>query len=389
MNATAHDPRFHTPLLRATGIGVALSIVIGVILLAFAWPSVTASPKDVPVGIVGSGEQLAAIEEQVNEKADGAIALVDYDDRDAAVAAIERRDAYGAIILGADATTAPEVLTASAANPAVAQLLQGVATQIQAAVDAQIRTQVEAGIAAAQQQAATQMQQALAAVQAGQQPQLPAADAAAPFTIPAVTVQVTDVVPLADTDERGTGLAVAAFPLVLGGLLGGVLLSILIKGAARRLFAVVVYSVAAGLVLAAVLQAWFGVLQGSYALNALALGLAVGAISATVTGLYGLLGTPGIPVGAVVMMLFANPLSAATMPVEFLLRPWGAIGQAFPPGAAGTLLRDLSYFPDADVSGPWTVLLLWFVGGLLATVVAIFREHRRARAAAAPAVAVA
>ncbi|WP_433675483.1 hypothetical protein [Microbacterium gorillae] len=388
MNATAHDPRFHTPLLRAAGIGVALSVVIGVILLAFAWPSVTASPKDIPVGIVGSGEQLTAIEDQVTDQADGAVKLTEYDDRAAAVAAIERREAYGAIVLSADATTAPEVLIASAANTAVAQLLQGVATQIQAGVDAQIRTQVEAGVAAAQQQAATQLQQALAAVQAGQAPQLPAAGAATPFTIPTVTVTVTDVVPLADTDERGTGLAVAAFPLVLGGLLGGVLLSILIKGAARRLFAVVVYSAAAGLVLAGVLQGWFGALQGSYALNALALSLAVGAISATVTGLYGLLGTPGIPVGAVVMMLFANPLSAATMPVEFLLRPWGAIGQTFPPGAAATLLRDLSYFPDADVSAPWTVLSLWFVGGLLATVVAIFREHRRALAAA-PAVAVA
>lgn len=388
MNATTRDPRFHTPLLRAAGIGVALSVVIGVILLAFAWPSVTASPKDIPVGIVGSGEQLTTVEEQVSDQADGAVKLTEYEDRAAAIAAIERREAYGAIVLGSDATTAPEILTASAANTAVAQLLQGVATQIQAGIDAQIRTQVEAGVAAAQQQAATQMQQALAAIQAGQAPQLPADSAATPFTIPTVTVTVTDVVPLADTDERGTGLAIAAFPLVLGGLLGGVLLSILIKGAARRLFAVVVYSAAAGLVLAGVLQGWFGVLQGSYGLNALALSLAVGAISATVTGLYGLLGTPGIPVGAVVMMLFANPLSAATMPVEFLLRPWGAIGQAFPPGAAGTLLRDLSYFPDADVSGPWTVLLLWFVGGLLATVVAIFREHRRALAAA-PAVAVA
>ncbi|MFK4788340.1 hypothetical protein [Microbacterium sp. ZW T5_56] len=388
MNATAHNPRFHTPLLRAAGIGVALSVGIGVILLAFAWPAITASPRDIPVGVVGSGDQLTTIEEQVSDRADGAVKLTAYGDRAAAVAAIERREAYGAIVLGADATTAPEVLTASAANTAVAQLLQGVATQLQAGIDAQIRSQVEAGVAAAQQQAVTQMQQALAAVQAGQAPQLPAADAATPFAVPTVTVKVTDVVPLADTDERGAGLAIAAFPLVLGGLLGGVLLSILIKGAARRLFAVVIYSAAAGLVLAGVLQGWFGVLQGSYGLNALALSLAVGAISATVTGLYGLLGTPGIPVGAVVMMLFANPLSAATMPVEFLLRPWGAIGQAFPPGAAGTLLRDLSYFPDADVSGPWTVLLLWFVGGLLATVVAIFREHRRALAAV-PAVAVA
>ncbi|WP_040168070.1 hypothetical protein [Microbacterium gorillae] len=385
-SGSASDTRFHTPLARVLAIAVALSVVVGVVLLAFAWPSVTASPKDIPVGVVGPAAQLDTVKKQVADKADGAVKLTEYDDRAAAVTAIEKRDVYGAIVLGTEATDAPEVLIATAANSSIAQMLQGIATQLQAGIDAQIRTQVEAGVAQAQEKAAEQMktvlQQALAAAAAGRQPTIPDTGAAGtPFTIPTVTVKVTDVVPLADTDERGTGLAVAAFPLVLGGLLGGVLLSLLVKGAWRRLFGVVVYSAVAGFLLAGVLQGWFGALQGSYLVNALALALAVGAISATVTGLYGLIGKVGIPLGAVVMMLFANPLSAATVPVEFLLRPWGAIGQAFPPGAAGTLLRDLSYFPDADTSGPWTVLVIWTVAGLVLTVLAGIREHRAARVA--------
>ncbi|MFZ8294636.1 hypothetical protein ACO1LH_14030, partial [Staphylococcus aureus] len=77
-------------------------------------------------------------------------------DRDAAIDAIERREVYGAVIAGKQ----PEVLLATAASPAVATALRGVAQGLQAQVSAQ-----------------------LAAM--GQNPT-------------AVTVTVTDVVPLVD-----------------------------------------------------------------------------------------------------------------------------------------------------------------------------------------------
>ena len=64
-------------------------------------------------------------------------------------------------------------------------------------------------------------------------------------------------------------------------------------------------------------------------------------------------------------MLFAVPLASAATPVEFLPTPWGAVGQWFPPGAAATLLRDLSYFPAADSVFPWLVLAGWAVAGVL------------------------
>lgn len=78
----------------------------------------------------------------------------------------------------------------------------------------------------------------------------------------------------------------------------------------------------------------FGALQGSYWTNAAAIGFALVAITAPIVGLRSLIGPPGIGIGAVLMMLVANPISAATMPVEFLLSPWGAIGQWFPPARA-------------------------------------------------------
>jgi hypothetical protein len=260
------------------------------------------------------------------------------------------------------------VLIATAASPAVAQNLRGLATQLQAGIDEQIRANLP-----------DQLQQVLAdAVRAavaqatgqagGEAPSAPAVP-----ELPQVTVTVTDVVPLADTDPTGAGLAVAMFPLVLGGMLGGIAISLVVIGAMRRVAAVTAYSVTGGLVLAGILQGWFGALLGDYWLNAAAVALALAAIAAPITGLVALMGRAGIGVGVVLFVLVANPISAATVPVQFLAEPWGAIGQWLPPGAAGTLLRDLSYFPDAPMAFPWLVLAAWAAGGILLSLVGHFR----------------
>ncbi|MGW9167825.1 hypothetical protein [Agromyces sp. NPDC055658] len=327
----------HTPIARVVGLGLALAAVVAVIVLGFSWPSVTAEAKDLPIAITGPAEAVDAAEAAVDEQQPGAIAFVEVDDRDAAVSAIETREVYGAVVLG----QAPEVLTTSAGSLVVAQLLGTVATNLEEGVNAQAAAAAEA--------------------------------AGAPTAPPHIDVAVTDVVPLADTDPRGTGLAAALFPLVLGGMLGGIAISLSVIGAMRRVLAVVVYAAAGGLVLAGILQGWFGALQGDYWLNAAAIGLALAAIAAPITGFVALFGRAGIAVGPVVMLLFANPISAAAIPKEFIAEPWGEIGQWFPPGAAATLVRDLSYFPAADTTFPWLVLAAWAVGGLLLSVVGHFR----------------
>jgi hypothetical protein len=191
--------------------------------------------------------------------------------------------------------------------------------------------------------------------------------------VPSVEVTVTDVVPLADTDPRGTGLTAAMFPIVIGGMLGGIAISLAVIGAVRRIVAMLVYSAAAGLLLAGILQGWFGALQGDYWLNSAAIALALAAIAAPIIGFVALLGRTGILLGVITFLLVANPISAAAAPVQFLPEPWGAIGQWFPPGAAATLLRDLSYFPAADATFPWLVLAVWAAGGILLSLVGHFR----------------
>ena len=124
------------------------------------------------------------------------------------------------------------------------------------------------------------------------------------------------------------------------------------------------YAVIAGAGLAAIMQAWFGVLQGDYLVNASAIALSLFATGAAIVGLAALIGPPGIAIGAIITLLIGNPISAAAQPLEFLPEPWGAIGQWFVPGASVTLLRDLSYFPEANATMPWLVLAGWSLVGV-------------------------
>ncbi len=321
-----------TPVLRLLGLALALAAVVSTLVLAFSWPAVTAAPDDLPVAITGPADAVAAVERTVDEQSPGVIAFTEVEHRDAAVEAIRTRTAYGAIVLGEH----PEVLTSSASSPPVAQLLGTVATQLEEGVNAR----------------------AAAAAQA----------AGAPTAPPRIEVDVVDVVPLAETDPRGTGLTAALFPIVLGGMLGGIAISLSVIGANRRLIALIVSSSVGGLALAGILQGWFGSLQGDYWLNAGGIALALAAIAAPITGAVALVGRAGIAVGPVIMLLIANPISGAALPKEMLPVPWGEIGQWFPPGAAATLMRELSYFPAADTSFPWLVLASWAGGGILLSI---------------------
>lgn len=204
--------------------------------------------------------------------------------------------------------------------------------------------------------------------------------AAAPTT-PAPTAQalpevkITDVVPLSEHDPRGTGLAVAGLPLAMGGMIGGVLISLLVSGTWRRLVAIAAYGIVAGLAIAGILQGWFQILQNDYWVNAGAIGLGIVATAATIVGLNSLMGRAGIALGAVITLFIGNPISSLAQPKEFLPGAWGEIGQYFVPGASGTLLRDLSYFPDASLAQPIWVLVAWTLVGAVLIMVGRYRNQ--------------
>lgn len=235
------------------------------------------------------------------------------------------------------------MLTAPAGSAQATAILNGVATQLQAQVTQQVT--------------------------------------AAGGDASAVTVTITPVVPLSEEEPTGSGLAAASFPLTMGGMVGGILTSLLVVGAGRRLAALAGFGVAVGLVLALVLQTWFGFLQGGFWPNAVAIGLSILATSAFIVGCNSLIGTRGIAVGALITMFIGNPLSSAAAPWQFLPEPWGIIGQYLAPGASNWLLRSVSYFPDANLNQQWWTLIAWTTAGIALIVIAHFRSRASVGAA--------
>ncbi|SEE80530.1 hypothetical protein SAMN04489740_2609 [Arthrobacter alpinus] len=348
--STITPPHTRWGLTLATAVGAAA--LVAVVLLAFLWPTVTSSVHNLPVVITGNGPATATLTTQLEKS--GAFAINSAGDRAAAVNAVETRSAYGAFVVAEDGSGV-EVVTASAASPVVVQIMNQAATGISQAL--------------AQQGAGAQAAAVQAALAAGDL----RAVAAAVAPVSAPKVSLTDVAPLNPADPRGTGLALLGLPLAMGGMIGGVLISLVVTGFRRRLTAAAAYGVAGGLGLVGILQGWLGILSGPYLLNALAMGLGLFAIAITIVGLESLLGKPGIPVGAVLTMFIGNPISSLASPKEFLPGPWGEIGQWFVPGATGTLLRDLSYFPDAAMGIHWLVLLVWSAAGI---ALAVLGRHR-------------
>ena len=286
-----------TPWPRVVAVALAGSALLAVVVLAFLWPSVTSTVHNVPVAVVGDNP---AVTSQLSDTFD----ITTVADRDAAIAAVESREAYGAIVLDQQ----PEVLTASANGTVVSQMFTSVASRL--------------------------------------------------------NTTVTDVVPLASTDARGAGLSAMSFPLVIGGIAGGVIISMSVKGVWRRLLTTAIYGVGAGAVIVAITQWWFGILQGAVLPNIAAASMAVLAVSALIVGLTSIIGPAGIGVGAILTMFVGNQISGAVQPWQFLPEPWGVVGQFFAPGAGSTLLRNLSYFPDAATAQAWWVLAAWIAAGV-------------------------
>ncbi len=307
--------------LLAAALGIPL---LGALLLtAFAWPTSNIAPRDLPIGITGPAPAIAAIEAELAAR-DGAFAVAEYSDAEAAETAIRDRDIYGAIAVGPDGA---QVLTASAAGPVVAQLLGELARGIEAAQGS--------------------------------------------------PVEVRDVVAADADDPRGAALGAGVLPLIILGIAIGVISTLLATGGLVRLAVVAVGALTAALGGIALLQAWLGILGGDWWLNAGVLMLTIGAIGMTVAGLGALFGEVGIALGAMTMVLLGNPLSGLTSAPELLPQPWGEVGQALPPGAGGSLLRSTAFFDGAGATGPLWTLLAWFLGGLVLLAASWFRTRSR------------
>lgn len=343
------------------------SLIVAVVILAFTWPTKTMEAKNLPVSIAGPEVTVSQFEQSLKDQGIETFDLKQASSREEAEQQIKQRETYGAIIFTEGA--APEVLTAPAANTAATQMLNGVATQLNA--------QIQQKALAAKTEALTQ------AVQAGGEQGAQAAAQLEQMKVQAeqasaMEVKTTAVVPLSENDSSGTGLAIAAFPLVMGGTIGGMLSLTLINGTWRRFATATLYAVIGGALTALILSTWFGFIPGDFATLWAAFGATYLATASFMIGMGALLvPAAGLGLGAVVTMFIGNPISGASMPSAFLPGAWGQIGQMMVPGASSTLLRSIAYFPEAATSGQWLVLGSWIAFGLLTGVIGWALKERR------------
>ncbi|WP_409473671.1 ABC transporter permease [Streptomyces sp. HC307] len=305
MSMPAH---IHTRRLIATVVLVPLLATLA--LWAFAWPAARTAPRDLPLGVAGPAAATAQVEQQLTRQ-EGAFEIRRYADEAAAREAIEDRTVYGAVVV---TDRGPELLTASAASPAVAQLLQQAVAERASADGTQVRT--------------------------------------------------VDVAAAPSNDPRGAALNASVLPLALAGIAAGAAVTMVGLRGVRAVAALLGASALVGVAAAAIAHSWLEVLTGNWWAEAGALGLSTLAVSGAVAGLAALLGPAGVGIASGVVMLLGNPFSAAGSAPEMLPEPAGTIGQWLPPGAGTSLLRSVSYFDGAAWVGPALTLTWWAALGL-------------------------
>ena len=343
------------------------SLLVAVVILAFTWPTKTMEAKNLPVSIAGPEVTVSQFEQSLKDKGIETFELKQASSREEAEQQIKQRETYGAIVFTEGA--APEVLTAPAANAAATQMLNGVATQLNA--------QIQQKVLAAKTEALTQAVQAGGEQGAQAAAQLEQMKAQAEQAS-AMAVKTTAVVPLSEGDSSGSGIAISAFPLVIGGILGGSFSALRVNGTWRRFATATLYAVIAGALTALILSTWFGFIPGDFATLWAAFGATYLATASFMIGMGALLvPAAGLGLGAVVTMFIGNPISGASMPSVFLPGAWGQIGQMLVPGASSTLLRSIAYFPEVATSDQWLVLGSWVAFGLLAGVIGWALKERR------------
>ncbi|MBO1758213.1 MULTISPECIES: ABC transporter permease [Dermacoccus] len=291
---------------------LALPVVLGLMLLAFATPAVHSGAKDLPLAVSGPQQVTSKITSTLEKEKPGAFDVKTYSAPEQGADAVKNRDAIGGIAVTPQGAA---IQTAAGAGSPYSALLKGVGAGLE---------------------------------KQGQK----------------VTYQ--ELAPLPAKDPMGTAMTSAGLPLIFGGMATSAALFFTFRGSfGRRALGVVGVATLGGLLAAWMLTSWLDAVDCSFWKLALAFGLGIAAIGFTVLGLAKNLGPAGFGLGAVAMLFISNPISGLATGPQWLPHPWGTIGQFLPVGAAGTALRSVAYFDGRGASQAWIVLLCWAFGGFV------------------------
>jgi hypothetical protein len=273
------------------------------------------SPDQVPVVVA------AQVPDEVGARIDATpeFRVVRAGSAAAAVRAIDRRDAYGALVTGPRGL---ELIVAPAAGPAAQQaLVDGLAPQLRSAV---------------------------------------------------ADVTVRTVHPLPEADARGLVGFYTAVGWIVAGYLGATFLGIVFgtrPSTQRTIWRL------GGLLGLALIVGFGGAALASIIGNTgsvLELGvigtLTVAAAGTVTTALQAAFGILGTGVAILVFVVLGNPASGGPFPPELLPEPWQSVGPWLPTGAATTAFRNIAYFPDASLLTPLLVLAAWVLVGVVAAL---------------------
>jgi hypothetical protein len=302
---------------KAVAIGGALLVALVLqFVFALSYTGALHDPKPhrVPVAVVGTIPPDAPIRRST------ALRLVQKPDERAARAAITDRDVYGAVVL-----PSRRLLVATAASPAVAQVLE--------------RAFSGAGL------------------------------------------RVQDVRPLAAGDPRGLSIFYAVLAWVFGGYLGATILGLVVGTKSRglhralaRLSALAVYAVAAGLLGALVAEPILHALSGHFLPLAGVGMLIVFAAAALTEALVALFGIAGTGIALVALILLGNPATGVAFSPAMIPGFWRAIGFWLPPGAGVRAETGAVYFQGHATLGALAVLAVYASVG---AAVALLMGRRR------------
>jgi hypothetical protein len=314
--------------LLALGLGGALLLQL-VFAASYVGALHSPDPDGVPVAVAGPPTAARRLAQQL--AADDAVDPVVVADRGAVLQAIDDRDVYGGVVVGRERD---ELVVAEAASLQVATMLTR-----------------SFGEAAAKQ--------------------------GRPLT-------VTDAKPLPEGDSRGLSAFYAVIAWVFGGYLAATVLTLFAgassrhhKRAAMRVGGLVLYSLAAGLLGAVLLDPVIGALEGHFVALTLLGALLVLAVAAGTAALQSVLGIAGTAVAMVVFFMLANPSAGAAVPNELLPGFWRALGPWLPSGAGVTAIDNTVYFDGHDIGQALAVLAGYAVAGSALVVAVGWRHGRR------------
>lgn len=324
--------RQRSPWAMALALGLLVALIAGIFTSAFIWPIKESNAHHIPLGVSGPEQSLSAMTKQLNASKADMFDISTYESRAEIVHGIKTRSIEGGVVLSG---TGVEILTASAGNAQVTQILNTLATGMK------------------EQQAASK-----------------------PST--GMTVTTTDVVTGSTASSAGN---LVVLPALIAGIATAMMATFIIKRPQYRIITLISGATFGGLAGAAILGPWFDVLPGSYGLHALALGMGILAIGSTVCGLAALLGKTGLGLGMMLMMLIGNPWGGMLVPTEFLPGFMGWIGSHMPNGNVITLMKNISFFPDASQSSQWWTFVVWAAAGMLMLLAGAAIQQRREKSA--------